>query len=108
MTPEKWQKIMGNAEDNFEVSERGTDHIDDQGGVDVEFIEFIGPLGKMKLEFVTKPILLDKKTSYSHRAGSDIGVEYVYSPDEKSHKLMAYKWDEDSESWVEIDSDNFS
>lgn len=108
MTPEKWQNIMGNIEDNFEVSEKGDEHLDEQGGVDVEFVEFIGPLGKMKLEFITKPVLLDKKTTYSHRAGSDTGVEYVYNQEEKTHKLMAYKWDEDNELWAEINAANFS
>ena len=108
MTLEKWQDIIGNIEDNFTVEERGKRHEDEMGGIDIEFIIFQGPLGRMKLEFITKPILLDKKTTYSRRIGSETKVDYVYSEDEKSHKLVAYKWDQRQEEWTEIDSSSFA
>jgi len=108
MTKEKWIDIQGNIQDNFKVVEQGDEHIDDMGGIDIEFIEFMGPLGRMKVEFVVKPVLLDKKTTYSRRGGSDTGVEYVYSKDEKKYTLMAYSWDDGENDWTEIDANNFS
>ena len=45
MTPEKWKDITGNIKDNFQVENIGQEHLDDEGGVDIEFIEFQGPLG---------------------------------------------------------------
>lgn len=100
MTLEKWESIIGNIKDNFKVEEQGNEHFDEHGGIDVEFIIFKGPLGKMKLEFITKPLVLDKKTFYSQRIGSKTQVEYIYSKDEKSRKFKAHK-DEDGE-WKEI------
>jgi hypothetical protein len=107
MTKEKWEKITGNIKDNFPVHDEGESHIDDEGGVDIEFIEFDGPLGRMRLEYVVKPVIMDKKTNYTRRIGSETQVTYVYSEDEKSHHLMAYKWDDNKDDWTEIDGDMF-
>ncbi|MFH1583277.1 MAG: hypothetical protein ABIB72_03085 [Candidatus Falkowbacteria bacterium] len=107
MLPEKWQEIVGNIKDNFKVLESGKEHLEDGGGPDVEYIVFDGPLGKIRLEFVSKPVVLDKKTKYSRRIGSETVIDYVYSPDEKSHKLKAYKWDEALNDWVEMEAKKF-
>ena len=107
MTPEKWEQIKGQIEDSFAVEERGKRHEDEMGGLDIDFIIFKGPLGRMKLEFITKPIVLDKKTTYSRRIGSETKVDYIYSDTEKSHAMKAYKWDEGAEAWVEMDAKAF-
>jgi len=107
MTPEKWKKIIGNVKDNFKVDDEGTTHMDEEGGIDIEYVEFKGPLGRMRLEYVIRPVVLDKKTTYSKRIGSETAVEYVYSEDEKSHSLIAYKWDEGKDEWTEIDGSAF-
>lgn len=104
MTPEKWENLIDNIKDKFEVEEHKNEHLDEHGGTDIEFIIFKGPLGRMKLEFIIKPRVLDKKTTYSRRIGSETAVEYIYSEDEKTHKLMAYKWDDFQNDWVEIDA----
>ncbi|MEA3464120.1 MAG: hypothetical protein U9R14_03535, partial [Patescibacteria group bacterium] len=62
----------------------------------------------IKLEFVSKPVVLDKKTTYSNRIGSETKVDYVYSDTEKSNRLMAYKWDEGEDKWIEIDAGTFN
>jgi hypothetical protein len=107
MTREKWETIKSKVLDTFEVSDKGQEHFDEEGGVEVDFLEFTSPLGKIRLEFIEKPIVLDKKTIYSHRGGSDTGVEYIYSQTEKSTRLVAYKWDEDQSNWMEIEAKNF-
>ena len=107
MRPEKWKDVVGNIKDNFQVEDEGSTHMEDEGGVDIEYIVFKGPLGKMRLEFITKPIVLDKKTTYSKRIGSETKVDYVYSEDEKTNTLKAYKWDEDSDGWIEMDAATF-
>lgn len=107
MFPDKWQQIVGNIKDNFSVEENGKTHFDEAGGVDVEFIIFKGPLGRMKLEFIAKPVVLDKKTKYSNRFDAETVVDYVYSPDEKSYRLKAYKWDEALNDWVEMEAKKF-
>lgn len=107
MTPERWQEIKGNVLDSFQVEDQGSYHDDDMGGVDIEFIEFQGPLGLMRLEFETHKVVTGKKTTYSNRIGSETKVDYQYDPTEKSHKLMVYKYDESQDDWVEVDQKNF-
>jgi len=108
MNPEKWDKIKGNVLDNMEVEESDSYKSDETNGAEVEFIIFKSPLGRIKLEFVTKPLILDKKTIYSNRIGSETKVDYVYSDTEKTYRLNFYKWDEDRDIWSEIDAKKFS
>jgi hypothetical protein len=107
MTREKWEIVKSKILDTFNVSDKGQEHFDEEGGVDVDFLEFTSPLGKIRLELIEKPIVLDKKTIYSHRGGSDTGVEYIYSPTERSTRLTAYKWSDDEDDWIEIEAKNF-
>ena len=106
MNEEKWENLINNIKDKFKVEKHDTEHTDEMGGTDTEFIIFESPLGRVKLERITKPVVLDKKTSYSQRIGSETSVEYVYSEDEKTARLTAYKWE--NNEWVEINADNFS
>jgi hypothetical protein len=108
MTREKWETIKGKVMDAMEVTDKGSEHYDEEGGVDIDFIEFNSPLGKTRLEFLERPVVLDKKTVYSHRGGSDTGVEYVYSPTEKSARLIVYKWDDDANDWLEINAEKLN
>jgi hypothetical protein len=107
MTVEKWQELLSKIKDNFEVVEDGKENLEDEGGAMVEYIVFDGPLGKIRLEFITKPMILDKKTIYSNRIGSETKVEYVYSDTEYTHKLQVYRWDLNSGNWQPIDAGNF-
>ncbi|MCX6796769.1 MAG: hypothetical protein NTW06_04740, partial [Candidatus Falkowbacteria bacterium] len=76
MQPEKWTMIKGNIKDNFKVEDEGSEHLDEDGGIDIEFIEFHGPLGRMRLEYISQPVVIDKKTTYSRRIGSETKVDY--------------------------------
>ncbi len=108
MTPEKWKNILGNVKDNFVIEEEGSEYLDEEGGIDIEYVVFNGPTGRMRLEFISKPVVLDKKTIYSRRVGSETKVEYVYSQTERTYKLMAYQWDEEEGEWVEMEEEMFS
>lgn len=107
MLPGKWQEIVGKIKDNFKVEESGREHLEDDGGAEIEYLVFNGPLGRLKLEFISRPVILDKKTKYSKRIGATTVIDYIYSPDEKSHKLKVYKWDEALNDWLEIDVKKF-
>jgi hypothetical protein len=61
---------------------------------------FNGLQGKMKLERVSKPIVLDKKVHYSGRK-SEAKVDYIFSEKEFANKVIAYQWD--GREWKEID-----
>jgi len=91
MTEEKWVDIIAKVKDNFEFLDHRTEDLpEEMGQGTVEIIEFIGPLGKMRLERTTQPLVIDKKTIGSRRIGSDTKVEYIYSDTEKVHKFKAF------------------
>ena len=106
MNLERWENLVNDIKDKFKVEDHDKKHLDEMGGTDIEFIIFESPLGRVKLEHVVKPVVLDKKINYSQRIGSEASVEYVYSEDEKTNRLVAYKWE--NLGWVEIDADSFS
>jgi len=108
MTPQKWLDIVSQIKDKFKIEEQKSRQLDDEGGITIEEVIFQGPLGRMRLEFITKPVVLDKKTTYSKRIGSSTKVDYVYSQQEKNYKLKAYRWDEVDQDWLEIEAKNFN
>jgi len=105
MTKEKWQNIVGMIKDQFEVEDEGKEDLEDAPNSMVEFIVFNGPLGKIKLEYITKPVLLDKRTIGSRRIGSETTVEYIYSDDEFSNTFKAYQWEDDNNEWKEMEQE---
>jgi len=106
MNRDKWDDIRNLVERKFDVSDSGSYRLEEEGGMEIDFIEFDGPLGIMRLEYVTKPVILDKKVLFSKRIGSDAKVEYVYG-EEKTSKLEAYKWDGNDDEWIKIDLSHF-
>ena len=103
MSPEKWKSIKGQILDNFKNVEEAKESLVEPEVGEREMLEFDGPLGRMRIEFITRPVILDKVTHGSRRIGSEHGVEFIYSEDEFSHTLRAYKWDDNSNDWIEID-----
>ena len=59
MNQERWEEIQKKIKQSFEVSDEYDEDLDPG---QAEVLEFDGPAGKMKVRFVTKPKLLDKKT----------------------------------------------
>jgi hypothetical protein len=102
MNDEKWQYIKGMAKDNFKVEEEGEEPIEDIPRSKIEWLIFQGPIGRVKMERTTRPVVLDKKTIYSKRMGDTAAVEYVYSEDEYAQSFKAYLWQ--GEVWMEIDA----
>ncbi len=98
---------MAMIKDKFELEEDSTAVLDPGPG-EMQTVVFKTDHGRFKLERIVRPRVLDKKTSYTHRGGGDIKVDFVYSPDETVDKLAAYRWDEGKNDWAEISSDSFS
>lgn len=107
MTYERWEEITGRIKDSFKIEDQGKENIEEEGGLVIEYVIFTGPLGRMKLELVSKPVILDKKVNFSKRIGSHSQVEYIYSETEKNYKFTPYKWDDVQADWLEIDAKNF-
>ena len=103
MTEERWETIIGHIKDNFELVDLRTEEFSEEMGPgSVEIVEFKGPLGLMKLERTTQPLILDKKVLGSRRIGSDSTIEYKYSDTEKTHRFTAFKRNEDDNGWLEM------
>ncbi|MFA5248501.1 MAG: hypothetical protein WC415_04735 [Patescibacteria group bacterium] len=105
MTREKWEYIIGDVEDKFGLLEKGRESFVEEGGVNVDYVVFNSPAGKIRLEYIEKPVVLGKKTQYSHRAGTTAEIDYVYSETEKTATFVAYKWSTDNDDWSEIEAE---
>jgi len=109
MTPQKWQQIKGMIQDNFPDVQITAEELPEPEVGEKETLCFTGPLGRMKIDFITRPVILDKQTHGSRRIGSHHEVEYVYSETDLTHLIKAYKWDDALVDWIEINlKDNFS
>jgi hypothetical protein len=119
MLEEKWQQLVEAAQKHFKnVSLTHEDLIMDtpqyhsvrgkqdgpikQGTQDILIFE--NPSGKFKLVRENRPVVLEKKELYSHRAGQSAQTQYKFSETEFSHKLRVYKEDGFDE-WEEITLD---
>ena len=73
-----------------------------------ERIEFVSPVGKIRLEKIRKPMVLDKRVLYSKRIGSDIKVDRVYSDKDMVEHINIYRLNETENVWIKLDEHNFS
>jgi hypothetical protein len=114
METDKWEGLKEETKRKFKVLEEGTEDLLIQTSEGLikqgvaEFMVFESPLGKIKLVRENRPVVLDKKFIYSHRAGQAARTEYKFSDSEFSHKLKVYKWDDDEDDWKEIDAAAFA
>ncbi|MEI6378983.1 MAG: hypothetical protein WCO55_04965 [Candidatus Falkowbacteria bacterium] len=106
MNLDRWRDLVSNVQDTFEVEEKGEYFEEEQGGREVEFIDFVSPLGLVRLEFSRRPRVIDKKTVYSNRIGSDVAMEYTYDMENKIEEFAAYKWDDNLEEWLSLENPN--
>ncbi len=108
MTEEKWEQIKEMTNKNFEVIESSiSDVSESHGGGYKDTLIFEGPLGKIKLEYIVKPLVVGKETQFSKRAGQETKVDYVLSETEKVKTFLAFKWEPATEYWVEMESSSF-
>ena len=113
MGPDKWETIKTMAAKQFEIQDEGVEdlYVDTADGQVkqgvAEFVVFKGPMGRIKLQFQTKPRLEKKEFHYSHRAGTAARIEYKFSEGQVVHTFKVYKWEEIDEEWEEISPDQF-
>ena len=108
MNDEKWENLIDVIELKFGKLERqfnktiSTDNMGHEINHEEEWVEFTTELGKMKVSRITRPLIIDKKYHYNRSSAGMGQVEYILSEDEKSQKIVIYKWDIISRDWVEI------
>ncbi len=100
MNENRWEDIKSLVKNKFELEKEERVK---EAEKDIERLIFQGPLGRMKLEWVTKPRVIDIKTSgSSKRGGVAQKIEKVFSEDETVSYLNAYVIQNDA--WVEIEA----
>jgi len=105
MHPDKWIEFKEKIKSTMQILDERTETDEDNHEVR-EIIEVMSPMGKIKLEWITRPKLLDKITHFSRRIGSETKVDYVYSQDEFTHMLKVYQEKADG-TWEELKSGPF-
>lgn len=107
MKPERWDEIKQMIKKQFEVEYEDTEQLEEVNGT-CEIIEFDGPLGLMKVEFITKPKQLGRKVHASNRIGGGSREEILHSDSEMVSYLHVFTWDDDADDWKEIQQELFS
>jgi len=115
MDDPKWEKILFFVEQHCKITARNSEEIEVAktiSGQSVagqrEFVEFDGPLGKMKLERIIRPKVIDKKVLHTKRIGGRVAIDYIYSPEEFVSEIKIYQWDNQNNLWQELDLKNFN
>ena len=103
MNNDKWLDVLDKVKERFGIVERTDEPIEDIPNSRLEVVIFDSPLGRIKMIRTTKPRVLDKKTAYSNRAGSDMSVQYVYSDTEIVQRVEIFRWDENFGDWVKAE-----
>lgn len=102
MTDERWEQITKLIETNFKPEEHQTEELNPGS---CEYYIFQGPMGRMKIERIIKPKIIDKIEHQATQKGAAPINEYIYSKDEHTSFVHAYKWDE-GEGWLALEEDN--
>lgn len=100
MTYEKWQEVKGLLKDKFKILSEDKEELNPGR---LERVVFLSSQGKMKLEWIEKPKVIDRKVYASRRIGSPRREELIYSPDEKISFIKAYRFDDQKNEWQEIE-----
>lgn len=104
MTRERWDDLVGTIKDRFSVNDTGKKPLSDEPG-QMEFIEFTGPAGDIRLECVSRPRIIGKKALGGRRVGTAASVSYQYSAAEEVYELTALR--KVDGQWQEIDAASF-
>ncbi len=98
----KWEGLLDKIEKLFGFVEHSFEEYPERGRT-VETAVFDGASGRMMLERTVKPLLLERKVTYSRRVGSDAEFENVYSDDEVVDTVRCYKWNKLAREWKQVD-----
>lgn len=94
MNDRAWEELIDLIDSKYQVdsSDRREEPLEDNKKLKqvVESIGFERDNIKYKIERITAPRIIDKKTFYSGQ-GTANRLQYVYDPEEKSTKVLFYK-----------------
>jgi len=108
MTDDKWLQIVDRVKDKFKIEEEDArqDTREDGSWERREWIIFTGPLGRMKIERLIRPMIMNEQRIYSKRQGTAANVVYEYSDTETTSALRVYR--DVAGTWETMDAKIFS
>jgi len=106
MKQQRFEEIKDMILKNFKDVEQGEFELDDMPG-EGEYLEFDGPIGKMRLEGINKPAIEKTDIIATKTAGQQATEKRTYSETDKVFVFKAYKWDEFENDWLKIDMEDF-
>ena len=105
-----WDKLVDAIDSRFGISDHGRSRraLDDKPELEetVAYICFNKDGQSYKLERVSGPAIIDRKSHYHKAAGSGVRFENIYDPDEISHKTNFYI--KRAEEWEQLDPSELS
>lgn len=110
MTDEKWEQLVEIAKTNFRGVKLHTEDliVETQDGPQKEgtqdVLEFDNPAGKFQIIRENRPLVIGKKTMYTHRPGDTAHTEYQHSKTEQSHRIRVFK-ELGFDDWEEVTLD---
>jgi hypothetical protein len=102
MHQSKWEDLLDQIERQFGFVEHTSEDYPDRR-LTVETVVFDGASGRMKLERAVRPVVLDRRATFSKRIGSEVTFDYVLSEDEFVDTVKLYRWDRIGQEWRQID-----
>ena len=108
MNPNKWENLIYLAEEKFGIDKQYAEDFvvaETSMGKKImgrkEIVEFNSPLGRIRLEKVSRPRVIDKKVLHTKRIGGKTAVDFVYSEEDLVVEIKIYKQKSDAD-WEEI------
>lgn len=91
MNDERWYDLIDRIRTQFGLLDERDEPLE-YGPGKRETIEFQGPMGRMRLERVSRPVVKERRTHYSKRAGGTTSEEFIYEEGEFTHRVMLLRW----------------
>jgi hypothetical protein len=104
MNDAAWERLADSIDARVGIDRHGRDSrpLEDRPELteQVEYIEFKQSGHKLRLERVTGPAIIDRKTHFSHRAGAAKRIENVYDEHEQASRVALLRHHKDG--WEEV------
>lgn len=104
MNDRSWEELIDRIDEKYQVDKhyKSENKLEDNPkySAKIEAIEFERDNIKFKIERVTSPAIVDKKTYY-HKVGGANRVENIYDPTETTNKVQFFRQQPDG-YWNEI------
>ncbi len=100
MQDERWYDLVDRIQTQFQVDHETRQPLE-RGPGERHVLEFQSPMGRLKLERISRPVVLERRARYSKRANTEATEEFVYSDTESTHRVNLYRWV--AGSWEEQD-----